>query len=195
MKWNALAVALGVAACGNVDGKAGIDAAGPVDATAGSDAGPAHRYRGTLDATTPVQFGGGPKGFCTYSITLKQLAVELTVQASGEVTAGAVSDLNVEAIVGTCSAGVIPPKIARYTLDSAKAAPGGTLLTFQADPANEPNVALTGVVGFGGTQARATLNFKRGGDTVDPVLDWQVVAPVDIAEVAADAPENATARR
>lgn len=187
MKWSALAVALGAGyagACGSVGSKASVDASPTADAPTG--AGPARNFSGVVDATTPVQFGGGPKGFCMYSITLKQLELVLTVQRSGDITAGSVSDLNVEAIVGTCSAGTIPPKIARYTLDSAKPAPGGMQLTFQADPLNEPVVAVTGVVSFDGTKGTAALTFKRGGDTVDPVLDWQVVTSVDVEEIAAD---------
>lgn len=183
MKWNPLAVAMCAAACGNVDSKGAIDAAPTVDARPG-DAGPARNYSGLLDATTPVQFGGSP--FCTYSITLKQLDLKLTVQASGEVTAGSVSNLNVEATVGECTVGVIPPKIARYTLESAKSGPGGTTLTFQSDALNEPQVALTGLVIFGNPTSTAMLNFKRGGDTVDPKLDWQVLATVSIKELAAD---------
>jgi hypothetical protein len=177
MKASVLTIAL--CGCGNVDKPATDASAPPKDAMI--DAGPARTLRGHLDQTQPVTFGGGPKGFCTYTITLQDLDVTLEVQSSGAITSGTVQDLNVEALVGTCTAGTIPPKIAMYTLDTAKPGPGGTTLTFQGATANEPRVILTGTAAIAGAAATAMLGFKRTG-TADPVLDWSVVATVALSE-------------
>ena len=169
------AVALALCACGSVASEPSKDApVVMVDARPGDP--PPHTLRGHLDATQPVTFGGGPRGFCTYTITLQQLDISLEVQASGSITAGQVQDLNVEAVVGTCTNGPIPPKIATYTFDTAKPGPGGMMLTFQAASTNVPTVALTATVAIVGAAATATLGFKRSG-TADPVLDWSVVTP------------------
>jgi hypothetical protein len=176
MRASALAVAL--CACGSVakDPSPAQDAAPPPGDTA-IDASPPRTMVAHLAKTPPVTFGGGPKGFCTYTITLQDLDVMLEVQRSGDVTAGRVQDTNVEAIVGTCNAGTIPAKLATYTLDTAKPVAGGTMLTFQAGAANEPQVTLTGTLATGGSTVR--LAFQRGG-TADPVLDWLVTATLTL---------------
>lgn len=179
MKASVFTIAL--CACGSVakDPAPAQDAAPAADAA--PDASPPRTMVGHVAMTPPVTFGGGPKGFCTYTITLKDLDVMLEVQRSGEVTAGRVQDTNVEAIVGMCDAGTIPAKLATYTLDSAKPAAGGTMLTFQAGAANEPRVTLTATIANAGATATVMLAFKRGG-TADPVLDWLVTTTLTLTE-------------
>jgi len=163
MRLSRVAVALCAAACGDV-------------ATAPADSGVAGVYRGHIEMTPPFTFGGLP--FCNYSITLEQLDVELTLDASGSVRAGKVQDLNVETVLATvppCPAGPIPPNIATYTLASAMPAGAGTLLTFLAGPTNEPEVDLTATLTTIGGMKTAKLSFQRI-NVADDVLAWMVAA-------------------
>lgn len=134
-------------------------------------------YHGTLDQTPPVTFGGGT--FCTYSITLTSVAVDVTVRPTGEVSAATVQNLNVEGIVGTCPFTPTPPSIAKYTLSSAKPIPNGSTLELVGDPANEPKVALTIDMVAAGTHQAVTATFHRTDQ--DPVLNWSVTTQLTLA--------------
>jgi hypothetical protein len=65
-----------------------------------SDAAMATPYKGTIAQTPLVAFGGTP--YCNYTITLKQLEINLDILSSGQVTTGQVKDLNVEGTDATC---------------------------------------------------------------------------------------------
>jgi hypothetical protein len=134
-------------------------------------------YHGTLDQTAPVDFGGG--SFCTYSITLTSLAVDVTVRPTGEVTAASVQNLNVEGIVGTCPFTPSPPSIAKYTLASAKPIPNGATLELDGDPANAPKVALTIDMIASGVHQAVTATFHRTDQAT--VLNWSVTAQLTLA--------------
>jgi hypothetical protein len=172
---NGLAIALCAAACGEVD-KAPVDAA--------ADASPTPRaYKGTTDMVPAVTFGGLP--YCTYTITLKQLEVEIGILPSGLVAAGQVQDLNVEAVVPSttpnCPADleVIPPNIATYTMQSVAPSANGQTLTFQGGPSNMPPVDLTVELTTVGSAYQAKLGFHR--NNVVPPLDWSVIATVSLS--------------
>src|SRR5262249_59144039 len=92
--------------------------------------------------------GGMP--YCMYTITLKQLEIELGIFPSGQPTSGHVQDLNVEAVVVSttpynCPADtpVIPANIASYTFLSAKPSANGQTVTFQRGASNAPSADLT----------------------------------------------------
>ena len=134
-------------------------------------------YHGTLDHTALVDFGGGM--YCTYSITLTSLAVDVTVRPTGEVSAAAVQNLNVEGIVGTCPYTPSPPSIAKYTLASAKPIPNGATLELAGDPANQPKVALTIDMTTTGVHQAVTATFHRTDQA--GVLNWSVTAQLTLA--------------
>lgn len=134
-------------------------------------------YKGTLDQTPPVTFGGAP--YCMYTITLKQLDVELAIVPPSQVITGRVQDLNVEAIVPPCPNGSIPPMIATYTLASAMPSQSGTTLTFQGATSNVPAVSLVIELSSAGEAYQARLGFHRS-DAVPP-LDWSVVATIPLS--------------
>src|SRR5262245_8418731 len=177
LKW--FCIALCTAACGSVARQPPVDgqtADAPVDAAI-IDATPARPYKGTLDQTPPVQFGGTP--YCKYTITLKQIAVEIAILPGGQVTSGRVQALNVEAVVVSttpnCPATtpVIPANVATYTFQSAKPSSGGMQLTFKGASTNNPGVDLTVDLATVGTAVQARLGFHRYDQP--PPLDWSVV--------------------
>jgi hypothetical protein len=138
---------------------------------------PSTVYHGTLDQTAPVDFGGG--NFCTYSITLTSLAVDVTVRPTGEVSAAAVQNLNVEGIVGTCPFTPSPPSIAKYSLASAKPIPNGATLELAGDPANAPKCTLTIEMIASGVDQAITATFHRTDQAT--VLNWTVTAQLTLA--------------
>jgi hypothetical protein len=134
-------------------------------------------YHGTLDQTAPVNFGGGV--YCTYSITLTSLAIDVTVRPTGEVSGASVQNLNVEGIVGTCPFTPSPPSIAKYTLASAKPIPNGATLELDGDPANAPKVTLTIDMIATGVHQAVTATFHRTDQAA--VLNWSVTAQLTLA--------------
>jgi hypothetical protein len=172
---NGLAVALCAAACGEVD-RTPVDAA--VDASP-----PPRAYKGTMDMVPAVTFGGLP--YCTYTITLKQLEVEIGILPSGLVATGQVQDLNVEAVVPSttpnCPADfeVIPPNIATYTMQSVTPSANGQTLTFKGGPSNMPPVDLTVELTTVGSAYQAKLGFHR--NNVAAPLDWSVITTVSLS--------------
>src|SRR4029079_3707263 len=98
-----------LAACGQVAQQPMPDA--------GIDAAIATPYAGALSQTTAVMFGGTP--YCNYTITLKQIAIDLDILPTGRPSSGHVQALNVEATDATCPNPVFPPTIAHHTLRSS----------------------------------------------------------------------------
>lgn len=177
MSFRGLPIVLCAAACGDVASVPNDAASVPKD---GSVAGTATTYKGHLEMTPPVPFGGIP--FCDYTMTLKQLDVELTIEASGAVRSGRVQDLNVEAVVDTtppCPDGAIPPNIASYTFASAAPGTDGTMLTFVAASTNAPDVDLTATLSSAGAVKTVKLGFQRI-NVEDDILAWAIAATVTL---------------
>ena len=153
---------------GTVDGR-------PIDGPTGTP----RTYRGTLDQSTAVTFGGpaGTINYCYYTITLKMLEVQIGILPNGQVSMGHVQCTNVEATVQPCTQMPIPPGTAIYDFQS----PGtstSTPLVFIGAVANVPRVSLTVDVSTG-TSYKAHLTFHRT-DQVAP-FDWTVATDVTLA--------------
>jgi len=175
-----LAVVSLASACGAVEKPLTPDAT-PGDAPIGDAPEIPAAYRGMLDATQSVTFGGmfGQDNYCTYMITLKQLVIELGITPSGQVRTGRVQDLNFETTTADCEFDPIEPNVAMYTLASTAPGPGGMTLTFQGAPANNPTVDLVVELSTAGSVHQASLGFHRSD--IDPPLDWAVVATVALS--------------
>jgi hypothetical protein len=172
----ALLAGVGASACGQVASST-PDARPPApDGSAGTPA--PVMYKGTLDQTTPVTFGGSP--YCSYTITLKQLELDLAiVPGSNQVASGSVEDLNVEAIVPPCPNGAIPAGIARYTFAPAAPASDSAALSFTGDAANDPVASLAVQLSSVGSAYQASLGFHRTDSPV-AALNWSVVATISL---------------
>lgn len=184
MMFRILAVALLASACGTVADKPATDASVGDAAGPGSDGSvpAAVMWEGKPSADPSSNFGGNNM-FCNYTITLKQLDVQLAILPSGVVTSGQVQDLNVEAIVPSttpfvCTAtspGTIPPNIATYKLATAVPSASGATLTFQGDATNMPPASLEIDLTKVNSMYSATLKFHRN-DGQPAVLLWMVMA-------------------
>lgn len=138
----------------------------------------ASAYHGTLAQSETVQFGGMP--YCTYSMTLKSLALDLMVSAQNTVTSATMQNLNIEATVGTCQYAPTPPTTAKYAFAGNDPLVGGSSLTFDADPGNATGVALKVDLAPDGAGFTAMATFHR----IDQVaaLDWTVTATMSLAK-------------
>jgi len=137
-------------------------------------------YKGMLDQTPAMTFGGAP--YCSYTIALKQLDVELEILPSEQVTAGKVQALNVEAVVPTtppCPYGPAGPTISNYTFASAMSSTSGMTLTFQGAATNTPVASLEVELLSVGSVYQARLGFHR--TDVSSPLDWSVLATVPLS--------------
>ena len=180
------AAAMVVGACGGGSSSSGAGAdAAAVDARPAIDARPdsSVTYTAMLDATPPVSFGAAmpTPTFCTYSITLRQLAIELGITPDGRITRGHVQDLNVEATTNVdCTLGVIPQNVAQYTYRSSKDGATGPTLLFEGDAPNEPPALLTIQLSAQDTAApQAVLSFQR--TQIAAPYNWVVTQTLTLA--------------
>lgn len=173
-----LAIACVVGGCGAVTGPVGGDAGGSTpDGARTPDAAMARTYQGSIGQTPAVPFGGAP--YCNYTITLKQLELDLDIMPAGPVVSGRVQDLNVEGTDASCPNGVIPASLAHYTLQSAVASGTTTQLIFLGAPDNVPAVSLTADLSPTTSAYSAVLHFHRTDQ--DPPLDWAVTVTLPLA--------------
>jgi hypothetical protein len=173
-----LVVVMVAGACGEVARQPLADAPVPVP-----DVGAPTTYKGTMDQAPAKMFGGtlGTVTYCTYTMTLRQLNVDLGIVASSkQVTSGHVQNINVEAVVATmppCPYSPAPPVIANYTFKSATLGTTGMMLMFDGDPANATKVNLAINLSSSPTGYSAAMTFHRTDQ--GPPLDWSV--PVTLA--------------
>lgn len=152
--------------------------AGPTTADGPAQAGTV-TYRGTLDATTPVAFGGTSTegNFCNYTITLKQLELDLSILPSKQILSGQLQAQQVEATDANCTFPPIAPNLASYQLSSAVPSGDSTMLTFQAGAANMPHCSLVGTLTPTSGGYTAQLTFHRI-DISTVALSWTVTTQV-----------------
>ena len=166
------ATALLAGACGQVAGKPGIDAGdNPSDGAVLPDGAVALAYKGMMTEAPVARYGGPPSVFCNYTMTLKQLEIELGILATGQVISGRFQDLSIEGGDANCP-GFIPPKIASYTLQSAVQSGATTRLTFLGAASNEPRTSLVGNLTQSGAGYSAALTVQRTDQV--PALTWTV---------------------
>jgi hypothetical protein len=169
MRAIALPIAVLGAACGSVNNV-------PADARV-SDAAGTRTYRGSVVQTSPVMFGGPPPA-CVYTMTLRNVDIELVMLTSGEVTDGRVQVLNDEALVMVCMFSPADPTITHFTFASAIRNPTGMTLEFDQRPGDKPGtdllIELTPIDGA----YQAQLTFHR--NDLRPPLDWTVVTTASL---------------
>ena len=171
-------VAMFAAACGTVANTPPIDGAA---ADAPPDSVAPTTYAVQVDMIPAVMFGGAPT--CTFTITLKQLDVELAILPSGEVVSGRVQDLNMEDVLNvppcTPQTGHIEPNIVTYTFTSAQPGTGGTMLSFHGATTNKPQATLVATLAPAGAAYTAMLKFQRTDGI--PAVNWLVMTMVTLS--------------
>ena len=138
-------------------------------------------FHGTLAATATVSFGGNyaDASYCKYTVTLKNVTIDLLVQGD-QLVASTVKDQMVEAIVGTCSSPSIATNTQTFALATAATATGGGFhSTYLGASGNQPRESLVVDLTRNGTGYIASATWHR----IDlfPPFDWTVTATIPIA--------------
>jgi internalin A len=143
----------------------------------------ATEFRGHIDSSATVTFGGPP--WCYYTITLQD--VNMDVGVGGSILGGTVTCQAIELPVDNCTTIYFPPNLHTYY------ATGGTVtgdqidLTFVRDAANLPacSVVFTGTRQLDGSISGA-LTWHRI-DQLSP-LDWTVTPTITLQPSASTSP-------
>jgi hypothetical protein len=150
-----------VVSCGSIS-ETGSEA--PIDAPAGGVV----RFRGSMETTATAPFGGG--GVCNYTITLKQVELELGLTAAGDIITGSSQALALEAALPPCPYPPLGANIHRFTMTAVTGAGDSRQLTFVGNPANMPNTSLNVDLRRAANTYLAIATWRRI-DQVPP-LDW-----------------------
>ncbi len=148
------------------------DALSPADAGAG-----ATTYKGTLAETKTVTFGGEP--FCEYTMTLKDVEIEIAALDSGDVIGAAVKDTAVETSVPPCPHPPMATSMQRFALTTVTKTASGATLAFEGASTNRPETSLVIDLTRVGVTYEASVGWKRSDQT--PPLVWEVTAKVTLA--------------
>lgn len=130
-------------------------------------------YKGTLQMSTPAPFGG-VESFCSYTMTLKQIELELKISTTGVVTGGSSQNLTEEKIVGTCQYAPAGPTIQKFTFKSATPVGATTMVVMEGDATNAPRASL----GITLTQSAGAFSAAARWTRTDqvPGLTWTVTS-------------------
>jgi hypothetical protein len=138
-------------------------------------------YLGRLDETLPpVMFGQEGVTTCVWRMTLRELKVELGIQASGQLASGQVQALYHEEIVNMCMDQPAPQSIMNYTLTSSVPESSGMKLTFQEKAGDHPGASLSALLTSAGPGYQAALTFER--TDLSDVYKWKVITTVVLAK-------------
>jgi hypothetical protein len=127
-----------------------------------------------------VKFGGEP--FCEYTITLKQVEVEIAALENGDLVSATVKDLAVEGAVPPCPHPPIAPTLHTFALTTTTKTASGLTLAFEGAKSNKPETSLVIDLARVGVTYEASLGWKRT-DQVPP-FDWLVTAKMTLASTA-----------
>jgi hypothetical protein len=152
-----------------------VPAPDPLDPDGGFDAGPqSMRWKASLAATTPVEFGGGQA--CLYRITLQQVNVDIVAAANGDIVAANVTAIAFEEVLSTpCDNVAIPAHTHTYALETATLLPSGVgHLELAPLATNHPPASLVIEGDFRVPSPSLSLAWHR--TDYGPPLDWRVNA-------------------
>ena len=142
-----------------------------------TDGGTATTFVGTLDATPPVPFGGAP--YCKYTVTMKNIDIEVSIVPGGQVIGATVKNTRVEATVPPCTFPPSNPSDQSFAFTTLTQLPNGDELAFSgARPRTTPATTLTLDITPAGTTYKATAHWHRTDQ--DTILDWTVSSTVTL---------------
>jgi hypothetical protein len=134
-------------------------------------------YKGTLATTKTVKFGGSP--YCEYTITIKEIGIEILQLEDGRIALARVRNVAVETSVPPCPHPPMDPSNHDYALASATKTASGITVKFVGAASNRPNTSLVIDLVQKGDGFDAAAEWKRI-DQKAP-LDWLVTATIPLA--------------
>ncbi len=168
-------VGMALAACGSVpmDGD-GVDAG--VDAPGST----VKAYQGALAMSPASMFGGMGTYVCVYSITLRQIQLNLTTSTTGQVTGGTAQNTTDEKVVNTADCPFTPalPTTQKFTFKSATPVGASTMIVMEGDAANSPKTTLAITLSPTGTGYTAGARWVRTDQVAE--LTWTVTANIPV---------------
>lgn len=164
-----LALLVATAACGSVpvEDEDTPDAMLPTGMTT---------YQAALTMSTPAMFGGAGTFVCKYTMTLRQIELELKMSTSGQVIGGSARNMTDEKVTNTAECPYLPanPTLQKFTFKSATPVGASTMVVMEGEAANAPKaslaITLTPIAGAFSAASRWTRT-----DQV-PELTWSVTA-------------------
>jgi len=128
-------------------------------------------YQATMAMSSPVMFGGDAAGDCKYTMTLRQ--IELELKTSGDrVVDGSARNMTDEKVINVCQYGPAAPTLQKFTFKSATPVGASIMVVMEGDAANTPKaslaITLTPTAGAFSAASRWTRT-----DQV-PILTWSV---------------------
>lgn len=137
-------------------------------------------FSGTLAATGAVPFGGNyaDASNCTYTVTLKNVTIDLVVQ-DGQLVASAVHDQMVETTIGVCWYAAQDPNAQTFQLATAVASTsGGFHAEYLGASGNTPKASLVVDLTRDGDGYSASATWHRT-DLGKP-FDWTVTGTIGL---------------
>lgn len=135
-------------------------------------------FKGSLATTKTVRFGGDP--YCEYTMTIKQIEIEILFLENGEVGLARVRNQAVETSVPPCPHPPMDPSSHDYALKGATKTATGVSITLVGATSNRPDTSLVLDLVTKGDGFDAAATWKRL-DQKAP-LDWVVNATVPLAQ-------------
>jgi hypothetical protein len=134
-------------------------------------------YKGTVQASMAAPFGG-VEDYCSYTMTLRQIELELKISTTGVVTGGSAQNLTEEKIVGTCQYAPAGPTIQKFTFKSATPVGATTMVVMEGAVTNAPKASL----GITLTQSSGAFQAAARWTRTDqvPQLTWTVTSNVTL---------------
>ncbi len=150
----------------------------PAPSAPPADAGvPATTWSGALPSSATVGFGGDP--YCSYRITLKRIATEVTANEAGKVLGATVTAQAIEEAVAPCPHAAMPANDHAYELSSwTVLASGVTRIELAPKATNHPAASLVLEADLRMPAPEATLAWHR--TDVSAPLDWRVNAKLTV---------------
>lgn len=133
-------------------------------------------FAGKILASPTVRIGN--PGQCRYDVTLKNISVTVSLNASGELAAAVVRDMFNEVAI-ECPHKPLPSSLHLFNLKAATKTEDGARLEMAGDASNRPRTDLViDLVPSSASGYQATLHFKRVD--IGPPFDWSITARVTL---------------
>lgn len=173
-----------LAACGPAVNQEHTEADGSLGSGSGAALSTYQHYSGHLATTETIPFGGDP--YCMYSVTLKDVVVDVTFRDVMQLVTATVEDTMTEGIIGTCP---YPPAMPNRQVFEHRSGPwvanpdGFYRPMLVGLPANRPATAITAEVST--PDAKVSLARLRWARTdQDGTLNWLVTGSVTAEPVS-----------
>lgn len=139
-------------------------------------------YQANQAMSPAASFGGIAEYTCTYTMTLRQISLQLQLDAGGKVVGGTLQNMTDEEVTnpGICSNPPHADTLQKFTFKSATPVGASSMVVMEGDKANSPQASLALTVTPTGSSYIAAGRWTRTDQV--PALTWSVTANLNLAE-------------